>query len=597
MSATDQIFYPSAVAHVYLRFDENLHVLDRPLPRAFSEGGYNPGQPGQLSPRPLIAQTGNDNLSAISNILPKTASVDLSGYRQAGKWALDFDYRNFPIDPRLCRAVLVEIHLGCVQAQDFSDGMARTKPTGGRKSVLETRNVSGAMREETLAIMGLADTIHSAWSDKGAMVHMEGRDLRGIMLDAGARPDVLAKLKLDQPINLVVAQILALHPFGIGITVSVNDDDWPGGTIPSPADAQGLTRVNRGAFGTVPGMQPRADPSQLSVWDIITNYCTVVGAVPYFIGQVLHVRPARSLYSRFKLDARGNPAVPTPFQGGQVRTVHTQAGTEKLTIRRLVFGGDVTSLEFERKLGGVKVPQVEIVSHNTSSTKRGLGRLLIARFPPDPLVDSGDPAAVDETSSPTSDATTEAAKVTSVAPGGQTHKQIIRLSFPGIQSQERLNRIARDLWEEIGRGEMGGKVSTKNLTTFGGTNQDPDLLSIRPGDPIEIVFDSRSLKSAPPLSHEVADHNRRSFEDEVSFIAQRLGGDRNLARVLVATARNQVQELQSFFRVNNVHFGWDSENGVEVQFDYQNFLEARYDIDKQQENKRPTRLTAVAGRK
>lgn len=594
MSATDQIFYPSCVAHAYLRFDEHLHVLDRPLPKALSAGGYNPGQPEQLTSRPLIAQTGNDNLSAVMNILPKSASVDLSGYRQAGKWTVEFDYRNFPIDPRLCRSVLIELHLGCVQAADFAQGMARTKPTGGRRSILETRDVGGAVREETMAIMGLADNIHSEWSDKGAWIRMEGRDFRGIMLDAGARPDLLAKLKLNQPINRVVAQILSLHPFGVNINVVADNDDWPGGTIPSPADAQGLTRVNQGAFGTVPGTQPRADPSQLSVWDIVTNYCTVVGAVPYFIGQKLHVRPSRSLYSRFKTNVRGDPAVPTPFQGGQVRTVRTQSGTEKLTIRRLVFGGDITNLEFERKLGGVKVPQVEIVSHNTSSSKRGLGRLLIARFPPDTSIDTGDPAAIDESTVAPSDSATEAAKVTSVAPGGQTHRQIIRLSYPGIQSQERLNRVARDLWEEIGRGEMGGKVTTKNLTTFGGTNQDPDLLSIRPGDPIEIVLDSRGLKSAPPLSHEVADHKRRSFEDEVALITRQLG-DQNLARVLVATARNQVQELQSFFRVNNVHFGWNSESGVEVQFDFQNFLEARYDIDKQQENRQPVSRIAVAG--
>jgi hypothetical protein len=501
------------------------------------------------------------------------------------------------------------MHLGTVRPQDFGEGMTKYKPGGGRASILETRE-NGVMRQDTLLIYGLADSIHSEWSDKGAWVRMEGRDLRGVLLDAMARPSLLAKLKLSEPIDDVVAQIIALHPFGEQITISTNVDDWPGKRIPSPCEESGLTRVNLGAAKGKPGTSPQGDSNQLSVWDIITNYCFLVGAIPYFIGQTLYIRPSRSLYDRNKTDPHGNPSAQGGLQststktigaGGATRLVHTSKGQEKWAIRHLVFGHDIVNLEFERKLGGIKVPQIEVVCLDTSSKNRGHQKLMISTYPPStPSQENVDPEAVDEqgpNASVTADASTQKALTNDVAPGGQTHKQVIRIPISGVHDKSVLDRIARDLWEEIGRGEMGGKVSTKTLTSFGGSSQNPDLLSLRPGDPIEIKFDVRKLQSVPPLENSVTDTFRLPFEQQVQEVMKRIP-DQNLARVLVATARNQVQELQSFFRVNNVRFGWAAEGeGVDIQFDFQNFLEARSDIDPQKKNTTPSKKRSVSGPK
>lgn len=605
------------VAHLYLRFDEALHLIERPLDKPLSEGGYTPGAAPKLSLTPLLVQTGRDNETQVLNRLPKTASVDLSGYRQAGKWVATFDYRDFPVDPRLCRAVGVEMHLGTVRAEDFARGMvgyggvrfAGNRQISGRTSVLETR-VNGVPRTDTMLIFGLADNIHSEWSSSGAMVTLEGRDLRGVMLDAAAKPELLAKLKLSAPLVTagatvpgqttgvgVVNQILAMHPFGVSITIEVNPDDWPDKKIPSPADAQGLTRVNLGAGGATPALQPTGDPSKLSIWDIITNYCAVVGAVPYFVGKTLYVRPARSLYDRLKTDENGNPAFPTPFAGGSTRVVEHDDRFERLVVREVVYGKNIESLEFERKLGGIKAPQVKVVCLDTSSENRGQQRLRIATYPKDVYQGASEtpPEAVDEQSKDlAADSETERALKNDVSPGGMTHRQVITFPVHGIKDQARLDTLARELHEEIARGEMGGKVSTRSVTSFGGDNLDPDLLGLRPGDPVKIMIDARALGSQPPLANAVTDTFRMPFLQAVAEFKARLG-DENLARVLVATARNQVQELQSFFRVNNVHFGWDSESGVEVQFDFQNYLEARYDLDPQKKNQQESQRSAVAG--
>jgi len=585
-------FYPSVVVNLRVRFDESLHVGDVGLPGAVTVGDPLVTYRRDFSPndlagdRPLALAAPEDSLSWIRNLLPKEATVELSGYRQAGKWSLGFEYRDFPLDPRTIRAVGAEIHIGAVPAGDFGDGMVRTKPGGGRRSVLETR-VNGVMREDTLIMVGTADLIHSEWGKDGATVRMEGRDLRGIFLDSPARPDLLAQLDLTKGIDDVVRQILQLHAFGGGIVVVTNPDDWENGVVPAPGDGENLTRVNMGLAGAAPGMVPQGDPHRLSVWDIVLNYCQILGAVPYFVGQRLVIRPARSLYDRRKL-VGVDPSEPTPFAGGRPREVRTSGGTEQLKIRRLVYGRDVESLQFERKLGGIKVPIIELSSFNTSGKQRGRGKLLVVRYP--------DLAMQVPASNEVAGVDPSGAQLTSISPsGGQADRQVIRINYPGISSEKALRRIAQDLHQEIGRQELGGKVQTKRLSSFGGTNADPDLLHLRTGDPFEIVIDHRAITVQPPLANAVTDAAARTPFDQLVREMTARNGDENLSRVLVATARGQVQELQSFFRVSNVRYNFQAETGIDIAFDFQNYIEVRYDVMKQQENRAPAHKLRAGG--
>lgn len=142
----------------------------------------------------------------------------------------------------------------------------------------------------------------------------------------------------------------------------------------------------------------------------------------------------------------------------------------------------------------------------------------------------------------------------------------------GIRDVKILRRIAKDIYEELGRGEMGGSCETESLASFGGDNQDPDLIHLKPGDTVELLTDVRLLSSQLPLVNEFTDHQRRSFEEEVAAINLRLG-DEKLARAIVAT--NRAFGLQRFFRVANVKFRWSANSGISIAFDYQNYVEAR----------------------
>jgi len=556
-------FRPSLVVNVELKFDEQLHLQPAVRPQTTQEAIEKPAVRVNPDPVPLILRRGAENVSFIAGRIPVSASMEFPGYRQAGQFSCEFDFRDLPIDPRTVRAAAVDIHLGTVSDADFADGMSTT-PSGTRRSVLRTS-------EETLRFVGLVDEWGVSHGASGSRVSMRGRDLRGALLDTpigvlpGAQAQLLEELDWGRPINEVVQAILNFNPFFQDIATHTNAIEWPNGVIPAPGNPGIVPRHRRGARGERTGGRgtPNADSGSLNFWDLIVRACYLVGAIPYFQGRNLLIRPSRSIFDQ---QNAGTALNPTPFAGGQPRSRDEQAGVEltpPLRVRRFVYGRDVEEFSFDRKYGGYARPRVvRCVSVDSSSTDRGANRIVQGRWPPE--------------SAP------EGTRRTRVAAGRQTaQEEILNIPVAGVRDTERLAEIARSIYEEIGRGEMGGMVSTKNLTSFGGTNQDPDLLRLNPGDGIEFFVDARALSSGAPLVSTLTDFTRASFEEAVRMVTERLGatrGNENLARVIVATARGQVAELQRFFRVSTVKYMWNAGTGIKIDFDFQNYVVARNQV-------------------
>lgn len=551
------IWYPSVVVHLRIRFDEAFHVVDLPPARSAEELAARAAAFSNVSlQRPLFLAGTADKLSHVTARIPKSATIELGSYRQGGKFSLAFEWKDLPIDPRLFRACGVEIHVGAVNPEDFGTGMVRLEEGGRRKSILRTTR-------DTLSLVGVADEPVVRHGRDGSEVTIEGRDQVAILADSPIAPKMLANLDLREPIHVVVAQIVAHHPYADQFIVTANEDDWPGGKVTAPGDREKLTRVRRGADGEGAKAAPAAETSSVSFWDLIVNYCNLVGAVPYFDSYgFLRIRPGRSLYDHLKQEKNFDPRVATPFLDGRSRTVDLGQGPRGITYRRMIFGRNVKELTFRRKLGGVKPRVVEVISLDTSSATRGEGKLLIAQWPPKD-----------------GDERNEAARVSGIAPSGKSgESNVIRISRPGIRSLKQLTEIAKDLFEEIMRHEVSGTVETDDLASFGGTNEDPDLTRLRPGDPVELLFDAGPLRRQNPHVAEVLDHHRRGFDEEVAAIAERIG-DEDLARAIVGTARNAIPELQTVFRVGNVRQTWnataDGQAALSISFDFSNYIEAR----------------------
>lgn len=646
------VFYPSCVVHFILRFDEAFNVSEQASAMSVSAAQGLVVDPYTPSIRPLIleseaaktnkdveATTGvklskapgdQDRLSIIMNRVPKAGSFELTGYRQAWKFNMSFDFRDLPVDPRVIRSCGVEIHIGAVDPSDFASGMVSTDAQGRRKSIISTVGPGGAPREDTLIMVALVDTAHVSHTANSSVLTIEGRDLRGVFLDSPADPKLFKNLNLDRDIVDVVRQILQRHPFGKGINVESNKNDWPDSKVPSPYTKDNATRVLLGADGKGSGSSmPQGGSANLNFWDLITHYCFVVGAVPYFAGRKLVIRPARSLYDQQK--AGFDPRIPTPFAGGRQRSaVFGEPGREeKFGVRKLIFGRDVSELSYERKYTGVKARVVAAVGVDTSSEKRGTQALVTGYWPNAEAIAAlkreqkeaekrGQALALDKAQQTLASVASVVAKLsnpkaTSVAPsGGATQEEVLRVPVAGIKDKKTLEEIARNIFEEVGKGEMGGSAHTKNLASFGtdpnsftAANADPDLCRLRPGDAVELKVDTRRLASTAPLVSSVTDFYRKSVDDITKEVGQKLkadlgstAGSEDLARVVVATARGGIVELQNVWRVENVKYDWSVTGGLGVAFDFKNYIEARSNVNSSTgKNTAPTKTVAAGGPK
>jgi hypothetical protein len=388
------------------------------------------------------------------------------------------------------------------------------------------------------------------------------------------RPEVLRNLDLTKPLNEVIDQILHLCPLLKDFATTFFPQDWDNGVPPSPAVKGDLTRVQLGAGGQQPSVQTSAHPDSLGLWDIIIQYCYILGVVPYFIGPDLIIRPARNLYDQKLNEATSDPArnFETPFAGGTPRQIEVVTGSTRkfvpIKYRRMVFGHNISKLKIERKLSSAaKVPVVECVSVDTSNAGRGAkNRLISARWPDNSIIS-------------TSSSKSASAKVTTVSPSGAiSQEEVLRFTFPGVKSKNRLQQLARQLREQIGRQEVGGSCSTKDLTSFGGSNGDPDLLSLRPGDAVEILANANAPFGNPPVVSEVTNQAAMTEMELAKTINDRIN-DKNAARVLARTLKGSIASLQTTFRVGNVKYSWEAGDGIGIDFDFQNYVELRYDVE------------------
>jgi outer membrane protein len=156
---------------------------------------------------PLITRRGDDNITFVQNRIPLKCVVELPGYRQAGTFNMDFAFRDLPLDPRTVRACAVDIHLGAVSAADFGRGMVNTPTDGWRSSVLRTTLDNGSANPDTLVMTGTVDKWSAKHSSGMSTVTIEGRDMRGILLDTPLTNDparsqwILEDLDLSVPID------------------------------------------------------------------------------------------------------------------------------------------------------------------------------------------------------------------------------------------------------------------------------------------------------------------------------------------------------------------------------------------------------------
>lgn len=581
MAETPSVFYPACLVDLRILFDDALTLVPEPaVLETFSTErlAFVPSPTAKAVGNPeVIGGQADPNLSFITSRIPISASVELPAYREAGTFRITLDYRDLPIDPRLVRSCSVEIYLSTIPGTQFGIGMTQRAPQFERESILR-RNVRASSLaayqrgNEDCLMVGVVDTWDVEHNDKGSEVTLQGRDLRGMLLNSPMNADTLATLPLKNNIIEVVQFIVSKHPAGGRIHVEGSPkDEWPNSTIPIPGGSF-TTRVRKGAKGDKSRGSAGGDTNVTNFWDVISKYCAIVGAVPFFQGNLLFISPAKNLYDQQRQST-------VPRNGSAFNDA--REGVEG-NVRQFIYGYNVEELRFERKYTGKRPTSVVVTSYNTSSTKRGEEKYIEARWPDDSSVLT---AGVSSTTAKPIAKDIRKAKQTTVNPSGQSAQEdVVRYDYPGIADKARLLQLAQDIYEEIGRGEAGGSVSTQSLASFGGNNNDADVLRLRPGDAVRIgigvknksgqttsLDEASSFLSPPNLDASVSETTLlKSLNDR--------GLDPNLARAIVLSSRNYVKELQNTFRVSNVKFDWNISSGVKVAFDFQNYIRPRHEI-------------------
>ena len=553
-----RVFRPSMVVDFVLRFDSTLTLIDDPTAVSVATLAQTPPTGEGSAATPLLLRQGPKDVSFVYGRIPRSGSVELPGYRQAGTFDFKFDFRDLPIDPRTVSAASLKIHVGTVSDDDAAVA-SRGRTKGAWRTVIEPT-------DDNLLMVGTVDEWKISHSGSESIVSMRGRDPRGILLDTmlGGNPNdpaskglgsqVVDALDMSQPLDIIVRQLLGLMGgLFADIEVVTNPSEWPNSQVAAPNPPDSVPRHRKGAKGKRRSARggPNLDMDRVSVWDLIVRMSYLAAAIPFFRGEQLIIRPAKTIWDQSSQDV--DPVKnPTPFAGGLARTQDASsksAISPQLTWRRLVYGRDLESMEFVRKFGGAQRPKViRVIGHDPKTEQN-----LVCLYPVDAVtkpiptkISSGSPAAIEE---------------------------IATYQIRGCTSKIQLAERAAGLYQEIGRSEIGGTFETKNLASFGGDNADPDLLRVRPGDGVELLVDASTQSGVAPRVSALATSESLSYEKQVLQVTKLLG-DTSLARVVVATSRGLISQLQRFFRVSAVRYTW-SLQGISVSGDFQNYVVLR----------------------
>ncbi len=596
-------------------------------PQVFSSSNFRAAlTSARLNIADAVAQLPRpDGLSRIIDVSPSKSSRRINSYRFADELDLTIPWKAAPFDSRIIRSIMVFHYEGTTIADAFASGV--------REQARDVPNPTGFIVPATgdnLRFVGIADTISDVHGE-GDVLTIKARDLTALLIDTDVPPGVevripagatiaeavrllldtndafelirgpflriqedLRKLSPDNFARLAVPpkernrkkktinalkaelkanvdaletvqEIAALDPLPEGETEEIIAADISTANLNIDRINRQLSKVRKAGFSGAYVIQYPPSLGKTTYWDAITNLCVGHGLRPSIEQDKLVLIEPRTLYKRTPelVTQRGIPTFPRP--GGH----RAQIGDTKFNIRRMVYGINVLNLRFHRKLAGVKAPTVEVVSRNSDATQADRRQIKV-RFPPEVVVNDIDPA------------------------GKKPQEKIHRVEIRGLVDESRALEIARQVYEGMGRQELGIAFTTDDVASFSDhdlfdPNLDPDLLDLRAGDPIQLLVtpterQRSKLFSLTELSLLTMRNQGRAvggapeLSDPVEFLVSQgwLRGDAIQLTKILKTAN-----LPSEFRVVSAQVSFDGEGsgGFQIQVDARDYVRARADPD------------------
>ena len=430
----------------------------------------------------------------------KQLTVNLNSYREADTFSCTLDFKTFPFDPRAIRSAGITIHV-----ED-------------RKSIFKTDNRLNLLnpKKESIIFLGFVDTDKITMSEDSRIVELEGRDFTSLLLD---RPYFGPPVPLTAPLDQVFQNLL-----------NELDETRFNGT-----DNNGIQVVNQtgedlpimAKFGenksAAKSGKKNGRPNR-SYWDTIQKITNESGLITFISLDKLIISKPRVLYSDQK---------PKMF----------------------VYGGNVSNLSFERKLGRMKGINIRVLSFNGGEKKT-----LEAKIPLEATEEWAKEIGIPLKEITVAQVDAEGKKI-------EPEKAAPYLTFKvkNVKTTAELIKIGESVYEEFGRQQIEGKLTTKEMKICDTDHNVFNSTLMRIGTPIEIDINQGDLKGLPDFQK--AGTKQAKKASIKSFLKARCY-DEKIADAFADALTN----FDTPFYTQEVEFKLDQESGWSMDISFVNFI-------------------------
>lgn len=488
-----------------------------------------------------------DGLNVIFSTLPLECSIERSPLKDCDTARIKLDFRDVPVDPRIVRACFITISLGTVSADDYAAGMAgQTRDDGSLRSLVKREPGEELRLESATRFTGFVDRWEVRYGEDGDTVELTCRDVSSVLRDqplyngTGKALTIDYAKPLEQAVQDLVDSFVATRGIRVIHGTPTNPAD-PLSVLPPPSKEPPIKVMPKTAKKRK-AKQAKAPPKEhnQSLWDHILDVTLALGMVPVMRSFTLYLLEPRVVYADLE------------------------------SARRMIWGRNIKSLSFARKLGGQKCETIEVRSPDPS-----IGRTRWARFP----VLKGEPRSgiLGKKGSPQP----VTSRASHISANGTADEKIRVQQVRCITDLKTLELVAEQVFNETGRQEIEGELDTDEIDSLE-SPEEGDLLRLQSGEALQILV-APPVETADTLTADQAarfiratsnlqELHAQSVATRASYL-QSLGISVDTAQRL-AEAQEKVR-LVSTFRVQHVTIDWSVEEGVSLSVRFSNFVVIR----------------------
>lgn len=320
----------------------------------------------------------------------KNISVQINDYLTADTFTAEIDFKQFPFDPRAIRNCKVDIAMQDMGSIYNADGTPN--------QIVPT--------EDNINFQGFVDEDSIEFDENKRIVKLEGRDFTGLFLDTVWTGKTI---NTDLPLDVLIKNIIAGVPTFNNISV-VNLT----GVSPLPALASFAPDFND------PQEQKINAHPNASYWDIIQDLVVRAALICYIAIDELIITSPRVLYNE------------------------SQA-------LRMVYGSNLTDLEFKRKLGRKKGFNIAVRSYDFTNKAPVLAKI--------PLKAT---AAWLKAMNLQATAIQIPQINTDGSPGTSKDAPYTSFRFQDMTLAQAISK-GQDIFEQMGRQQMEGSLTTRDM--------------------------------------------------------------------------------------------------------------------------------------